>query len=160
MNRQHVPICWVTSIPDHNSMLAWIRLCSDKSCANPRKNSLEKNKADNSAIGAELTNQRSNLTYEVKGNHDKKLLIWQESGQSSFGQENGYLPKRMQKKIFWICITASELWTFQIFNLASEVKFDLGGQKSSWQKIVYLIKGLCIKEIVLISNIISKLWTF
>ena len=33
------------------------------------------NKADNSAIGAELTSQRSNLTFEVKGNHDKKLLI-------------------------------------------------------------------------------------
>ena len=68
-----------------------------------------KNKADNSAIGAELTSQRSNLTFEVKGNHDKKLLILQKSGQSSCGQENAYLPKRMQKKIFWICITASEL---------------------------------------------------
>ena len=81
------------------------------------------------------------------------------SGQSSCEQENAYLPKRMKKK-FWICITASELWTFQIFNLASEVKFDLGGQKSSRQKIVYLTKGLCLQEIVLISNIISKLWTF
>ena len=118
------------------------------------------NKADNTAIGAKLTSQRSNLTFEVKGNHDKKLLIWQKSGQSSCGQENAYLPKRMQKKIFWICITASELWTFQIFNLTSEVKFDLGGQKSSRQKITYLTKGLCIKEIILISNIISKLWTF
>ena len=67
--------------------------------------------------------------------------------------------KKNEKK-FWICITASELWTFQIFNLASEVKFDLGGQKSSRQKIVYLTKELCIKEIVFISNIISKLWTF
>ena len=68
--------------------------------------------------------------------------------------------QKESKKIFWICIKASELWTFQIFNLASEVKFDLGGQKSSRQKIVYLTKELCIKEIVLISNIISKLWTF
>ena len=33
------------------------------------------NKADNSAIGAELTSQRLNLTFEVEGNHDKKFLI-------------------------------------------------------------------------------------
>ena len=33
------------------------------------------NKADNSAIGAELTSHRSKLTFEVKGNQDKKLLI-------------------------------------------------------------------------------------
>ena len=81
------------------------------------------------------------------------------SGQSSCGQENAYLTNRMQKK-FWICITASELRTFEIFNLASEVKFDLGGQKSSRQKLAYLTKGIYIKEIVLISNIVCKLWTF
>ena len=34
-----------------------------------------KNKADNSAIGAELTSQRSDLTFEVRGNHGKKFLI-------------------------------------------------------------------------------------
>ena len=33
------------------------------------------NKADNSAIGAELTSQRSNLTVGAKGNQDKNLLI-------------------------------------------------------------------------------------
>ena len=64
------------------------------------------------------------------------------------------------KEIVLISNIASKLWTFEIFSLASEVKFDLGGQKSSRQKIVYLTKELCIKEIVLISNIISKLWTF
>ena len=35
----------------------------------------KENKADNSAIGAELTSHRLKLTFEVKGNQDKKLLI-------------------------------------------------------------------------------------
>ena len=48
----------------------------------------------------------------------------------------------------------------EIFNLASEVKFDLGGQSSFGSKVVYLTKGLCRKEIVLISIIFSELWPF
>ena len=60
-----------------------------------------KNKADNSAIGAELTNHRSKLTFEVKGNQDKKC----------------------RKEIVSLSIIVSELWPFEIFNLASEVKF-------------------------------------
>ena len=68
--------------------------------------------------------------------------------------------KNFKEEIFWICITASELWIFEIFNWASKVKFDVGGQKSSQQKFAYLTKGLCIKEIVLISFIVSELWTF
>ena len=48
----------------------------------------------------------------------------------------------------------------EIFNLASEVKFDLGGQSSFGSKVVYLTKGLYTKEIVLISIKVSELWTF
>ena len=49
---------------------------------------------------------------------------------------------------------------FEIFNLAFEVKFDLGGQSPFWSKISYLTKGLCRKEIVLISIIVFELWPF
>ena len=58
------------------------------------------------------------------------------------------------------CITASKSWTFEIFNLVSEVKFDLGGQSSFWSKVAYLTKELCRTEIVLICIIVSKLWSF
>ena len=54
----------------------------------------------------------------------------------------------------------SKLWMFEIFNLASEVKFDLGGQSSFGPKVAYLTKGLCRKEIVLISIIVSELGSF
>ena len=57
-----------------------------------------------------------------------------------------------------ISIIVSKLWPFEIFNLASEVKFDLGGQSSFKSKVAYLTKGLCRKEIVLISIIVSELW--
>ena len=126
-------------------------------------------KADNSAIGAELTSQRSDLTFEVKGNHDKKLLIWPKCWQiwpQRLNQVKVLVGKKMRicqkesKKIFWVCIKASELWTFQIFNLASEVKLDLGGQSSFWSKLVYWTKGLCKQKIVLISIIVPELWPF
>ena len=48
----------------------------------------------------------------------------------------------------------------EIFHLASVVKFDLGGQRSFGKKVAYLTKGLYIKEIVLISIIVSELRTF
>ena len=41
-------------------------------------------------------------------------------------------------EIVLISIIVSELLPFEIFNLASEVKFDLGGQSSFWSKVVYL----------------------
>ena len=64
-------------------------------------------------------------------------------------------------EIFWICIIiASELCIFRISNLASEVKFDHVSQSSFWSKVAYLTKGLCRKEIVLISIIVSELWPF
>ena len=59
-----------------------------------------------------------------------------------------------------ISITACELWSFEIFNLAFEVKFDHVGQSSFGSKVAYLTKGLCRKEIVLISIIVSELWPF
>ena len=49
---------------------------------------------------------------------------------------------------------------FKISNLASEVKFDNVGQSSFGSKVAYLTKGLCRKEIFLISIIFSKLWPF
>ena len=47
----------------------------------------------------------------------------------------------------------------EIFNLASEVKFDLGGQSSFAKKVAYLTKGLCRKEIVKI-HVVKKMWAF
>ena len=44
--------------------------------------------------------------------------------------------------------------------MASAVKFDLRGQSTFWSKIAYLTKGLCRKEIVLISIKVSELWPF
>ena len=48
---------------------------SSQFCRSAASNKAYFNKADNSAIGAELTSQISNLTFEVKVNHDKRLLI-------------------------------------------------------------------------------------
>ena len=42
---------------------------------NRTQTKMDKNKADNSAIGAELTSHRSKFTFEVKGKQEKKLLI-------------------------------------------------------------------------------------
>ena len=47
---------------------------------------------------------------------------------------------------------------FKMSNFASEVKFDHVGQSSYWSKVADLPKGLCRKEIVLISIIVSELW--
>ena len=49
---------------------------------------------------------------------------------------------------------------FKISDFASEVKFDHVGQSSYWSKVADLPKGLCRKEIVLISIIVSELWPF
>ena len=53
---------------------------------------------------------------------------------------------------------AYELWEFEIFNLTSEVKFDLGGQSSFWSKVAHLTKEFCSKNFVLISMIAYELW--
>ena len=59
-------------------------------------------------------------------------------------QKVAYLTKGLcRKEIVLISIVASELLRFDILNLASEVKFDLGGQSSSQSKVAYLTKGLC-----------------
>ena len=66
----------------------------------------------------------------------------------------------LQKRNYLDIYYSFQLWTFEIFNLASEVKFDLGGQKSSELKVAYLTKRLCIEEVVLISIRVSDLWTY
>ena len=70
---------------------------------------------------SQLTKMLTVLTSEVK------------SGQSSCGQENAYLPKRMQKSFLDMLIQLPSYGHFKISicpqraNLTSEVKFDLGG---------------------------------
>ena len=49
---------------------------------------------------------------------------------------------------------------FNISYFASEVKFDQVGQSSIRSKVAYLPQGLCRREIVLISIIVSELWPF
>ena len=51
-----------------------------------------------------------------------------------------------EKNLILISEIASELWKFEMFNLTSEVKFDLGGQSSFRSKVVHLAKGLCKKK--------------
>ena len=73
-----------------------------------------------------------------------KFLIWPQrsfdlEGQSSFQQKVAYFTnKHCRKDFVFISIIAFELWMFEILNLASEVKFDLGGQNSVGQKVAGL----------------------
>ena len=69
-----------------------------------------------------------------------------------------YLNKGLcRKKILLISIIVSELWTFEIFYLASEVNFDLRGRISFWTEVAYLIKELYRKIFVRISAMTSEL---
>ena len=47
-----------------------------------------------------------------------------------------------------ISVTVLELYGFKIYILASKVKFDLGGQKSFWEKIANIIKEVARKRIM------------
>ena len=64
------------------------------------------------------------------------------------------------KNFVWIYIIASKQRMFEIFNLASEVNFDLGGQSLFWSKDAPLIKEFKSKNFVWISLIAIKLWMF
>ena len=68
--------------------------------------------------------------------------------------------RRSQKKIVLISEIVFKLWIIEIFILASEVKFNLGGQSSFLSKVAYLTKGYCRKNLILISEIASELWMF
>ena len=46
---------------------------------------------------------------------------------------------------------------FQVFFLASEVKFDLGGQRSFWQKVVHLIYEVDRK---VLSRYLNQFWSY
>ena len=44
-----------------------------------------------------------------------------------------------------ISVTVLELYELKIYILASEAKFDLGGQKSFWEKLAQIIKEVARK---------------
>ena len=55
---------------------------------------------------------------------------------------------------------ALELYAFKIYIFAWEVKCDLGGQRSIWQKDVDMIYKVDRKSLMLISNSFLDLWVF
>ena len=55
---------------------------------------------------------------------------------------------------------ALEILALEIFNLTSEVKFDLGDQSSFWSKVASLVEGFYRKILIWISIIALELWAF
>ena len=74
------------------------------------------------------------LTSEVKGQFNKK--------------DADMIYKVDRRSLILISKSILELQVFEVFNLASEVKFDLGGQRSFLEKVVHLIQEINRKNFI------------
>ena len=130
-----------------------------------------------------MISQKSNLTFEVLVNLDIKLFIWPKSWlkkvvllplkaselkfdlrghiRSSYGQTKMLFDNRTLHKRNFLDICDS-FWAIDVWNIQIGLRGQIWPRRSKMisAKVVYLIKTLCWKEIVLIHIIVSELWMF
>ena len=70
-------------------------------------------------------------------------------GQRSIQQKDADMIYKVDRRsLILISKSILELQVFEVFNLASEVKFDLGGQRSFLEKVVHLIQEINRKNFI------------
>ena len=89
------------------------------------------------------------MTPEVKGHLKKKLRTWLRAQIISDMTSN-----------MKISVTILEIWEFKVFFLASEIKFDLGGQRSFQQKVADLIYKVERKRLISIFKSVLRLLVY